>query len=188
MPQGEKHRIHVYSRNLRSNFGGTKLSSKPIQRRTSKKRRITQIMDAMYRLDAIYPELKENDAFFLSLIGICWLILADKLIHPLETRLVYKLHEPLVKLRRDDIRLICDRIEKQGMNDQHLHWLMMFLGTSLTPERKTGFVRKMWAVAFSDTQLHQSEVLAIRRVASLFGMEDEQIEGLRIEGKAMAGH
>ena len=34
-------------------------------------------MDAMYRLDAIYPELRENDNAFASLIAIVWLFLVD---------------------------------------------------------------------------------------------------------------
>jgi len=96
------------------------LSELNIKRRTSKKRRIAEIMDAMYRLDAIYPELKENDNAFASLVAICWLVLADKLVHPLETKLLYKLYDRYVKLRRDDIRFVCDRIEKAAMTEAHL--------------------------------------------------------------------
>ena len=42
-------------------------------------------MDSMYRLDAIYPELRENDNAFVSLIAIVWLFLVDKRMHPADT-------------------------------------------------------------------------------------------------------
>jgi len=142
-------------------------------------------MDAMYRLDAIYPELKENDNAFASLVAICWLVLADKLVHPLETKLLYKLYDRYVKLRRDDIRFVCDRIEKAAMTEAHLQWLMTFLGASLTPERKTGFILKIWAISYADENLHQSEHAAIRQVTKLFGMAEMEAKQLHNEGKAM---
>jgi uncharacterized tellurite resistance protein B-like protein len=141
----------------------------------------------MYRFDAIYPQLKENDNAFASLIAICWLILTGKMIHPLETKLLYKLYDPFVKLRRDDIRFICNRIEDDAMTEKHLEWLMMFLGTSLTIERKTGFIRKMWAIAYSEEKLHRAEPTAIKQMAKLFGMTQAEAEQLHNEGKAMAG-
>ncbi len=153
------------------------------KRRTSKKRRIAEIMEAMFRLDAIYPDFKENDNAFASLIILCWLMLADKRLHPLETRLLYKLYAPHLKLRRDDIGFITGRIEDAGMSVKHVDWLVSFLGASVTPERKSAIIRKMWALAYSDHKLHEAEVQAIRDVGKLFKFTAAEIELLQDEGK-----
>ena len=163
------------------------MNASSVQRRTNKKRRITQIMDAMYRLDAIYPELRENDAAFASLITITWLIRAENQIHPIETKLSYKLYEPYIKLRRDDIGFISKRIETENMAKVHMDWLAKFLEACLTKERKSGLVIKMWAISYADSKIHPSEVKVIRKICMLLGYSDSETEDLRDKGKSLAG-
>lgn len=144
-------------------------------------------MDSMYRLDAIYPELRENDNAFASLIAIVWLILADNRIPPTEARILKRLYEPYIKLRGDDIHFISERFEQCPMDQCHIQWLVSFLATSITPERRTGFIRKMWAIAYSDAKLHEAELAVVRQASCVFAVTDQETEQFREEGRAMAG-
>ncbi len=144
-------------------------------------------MDSMYRLDAIYPELRENDNAFASLIAIVWLFLVDKRIHPADTRMLRRLYEPYIKLRGDDILFISERLTLIPMDQSHIQWLASFLTTSITPERRAGFIRKMWTIAYSDHDLHEAELEVIRKASRIFALTDQEAEQLHEEGKAMAG-
>lgn len=157
------------------------------QKRASKKRRIRQLIDSMYRLDAIYPELRENDNAFASLIAIVWLFLVDKRMHPADTRMLKRLYDPYIKLRSDDILFISERLTLSPMDQSHIQWLASFLTTSITRERRAGLIRKMWTVAYSDSDLHETELDVIRKASRIFALTDREAEQLREEGRAMAG-
>ena len=144
-------------------------------------------MDSMYRLDAIYPELRENDNAFVSLIAIVWLFLVDKRMHPADTRMLKRLYEPYIKLRGDDIAFISERLTLSPMDQSHIQWLASFLTTSITRERRAGLIRKMWTVAYSDSDLHETELDVIRKASRIFALTDREAEQLREEGRAMAG-
>ncbi|MEO9876401.1 MAG: TerB family tellurite resistance protein [Anderseniella sp.] len=144
-------------------------------------------MDSMYRLDAIYPELRENDNAFASLIAIVWLLLTDKRIHPADARILRRLYDPYIKLRGDDIAFISERLTNSPMDQNHIQWLASFLTTSITLERRTGFIRKMWTIAYSDKDLHEAELDVIRQASRIFALTDREADQLREEGKVMAG-
>lgn len=141
----------------------------------------------MYRLDAIYPELRENDNAFASLIAIVWLFLVDKRMHPADTRMLKRLYDPYIKLRSDDILFISERLTLSPMDQSHIQWLASFLTTSITRERRAGLIRKMWTVAYSDSDLHETELDVIRKASRIFALTDREAEQLREEGRAMAG-
>ena len=144
-------------------------------------------MDSMYRLDAIYPELRENDNAFASLIAIVWLFLLDKRLHPADTKILKRLYDPYIKLRSDDILLISERLTLHPLDENQVHWLTSFLATSITRERRAGSIRKMWTIAYSLSELHEAETDVIREAASLFAFTDQEADQLHGEGKAMAG-
>ena len=144
-------------------------------------------MDSMYRLDAIYPELREKDNAFASLIAIVWLFLVDKRMHPADTRMLKRLYDPYIKLRSDDILFISERLTLSPMDQSHIQWLASFLTTSITRERRAGLIRKMWTVAYSDSDLHEAELDVIRKASRIFALTDREAEQLREEGRAMAG-
>lgn len=144
-------------------------------------------MDSMYRRDAIYPELRENDNAFASLIAIVWLFLADKRIQPTDARMLRRLYDPYIKLRGDDIAFISERLTLTPMDQSHIQWLASFLTTSITRERRAGFIRKMWTIAYSDSDLHEVELDVIRKASRVFALTDREADQLREEGKAMAG-
>lgn len=144
-------------------------------------------MDSMYRLDAIYPELRENDNAFASLIAIVWLFLVDQRLHPADTRILKRLYDPYIKLRGDDILFISERLTHSAMNQSHIQWLTSFLTTSITRERRAGFIRKMWTIAYFQGDLHDAELDVIRQAARLFALTNQEADQLREEGKAMAG-
>ena len=144
-------------------------------------------MDSMYRLDAIYPELRENDNAFATLIAIVWLLVADKRIHPADARILRRLYDPYIKLRGDDIAFISERLTTGPMDQNHIQWLASFLTTSITRERRTGFIRKMWTIAYSDSELHEAELDVIRKASRIFALTDREADQLHQEGKAMAG-
>jgi uncharacterized tellurite resistance protein B-like protein len=73
------------------------------------------------------------------------------------------------------------------MDQSHIQWLASFLTTSITRERRTGFIRKMWTIAYSDGDLHAAELEVIRKASPIFALTDREAEQLREEGRAMAG-
>lgn len=144
-------------------------------------------MDSMYRLDAIYPELRENDSAFASLIAIIWLFLVDKRLHPADSKILKRLYHPYIKLRGDDILFVSKRLTVNPIVQDHMQWLGSLLTTSITRERRAGFVRKMWTIAYTHNDLHEAELEVIRKTSRLFGLTDQEAEQLRQEGAAMAG-
>jgi uncharacterized tellurite resistance protein B-like protein len=153
----------------------------------NKKRRIGQIMNAMYRLDAIYPELRENDNAFVSLIAIVWMFLDDTRMHPADARILKRLYDPHIKLRGDDIRFISQRFAQCPTDQCHIEWLLSFLATSISHERRTGFIRKMWTTAYLDAKLSEIELEVVKKASCVFAVTEMEAEQLRDEGKVMAG-
>ncbi len=143
-------------------------------------------MESMYRRDAMYPQLRENDNAFASLIAIVWLIIADNRIHPAETRILKPLYDPDIKLRGDDIHFISQRFARRPADQYQIQWLISFLSTSITPERRAGLIRKMWTLACSDTRLCDAELEVIRKASYAFAVTDQEAEQLRNEAMVTA--
>jgi uncharacterized tellurite resistance protein B-like protein len=115
------------------------------------------------------------------------LLVADKRIHPADARILRRLYDPYIKLRGDDIAFISERLTTSPMDQNHIQWLASFLTTSITRERRTGFIRKMWTIAYSDSDLHEAELDVIRKASRIFALTDREADQLHQEGKAMAG-
>ncbi len=115
-----------------------------------------------------------------------WLFLADSRLSPTNTAILRRLYDPYIKLRTDDIQFISERLTDTPMNEDHIAWLTSYLTTSITRERRTGFIRKMWAIAYSDPDLHEAEMDVVRKASQLFALSDQEAERLRQEGLAMA--
>ena len=98
-----------------------------------------------------------------------------------------RLYDPYIKLRSDDILFISERLTLSPMDQSHIQWLASFLTTSITRERRAGLIRKMWTVAYSDSDLHETELDVIRKASRIFALTDREAEQLREEGRAMAG-
>ncbi len=143
-------------------------------------------MDSMNRLDAIYPELRENDNAFASLFAIVWLFLLDNRLHPADSRILKRLYDPYIKLRSEDILFISERLTLDPLDQDRIRWLTSFLTTSITRERRAGFIRKMWTIAYSHNSLHKAELDVIRKTSGLFALTDAEADRLHAEGKAMA--
>jgi uncharacterized tellurite resistance protein B-like protein len=141
------------------------------RRRQGKKRLLATILDAMHRLDAIFPETRPESTNFGALIMCCRLMLADGIIHPLETRFLTRLVAPQIKLRRDDIEFICDRIEDRCMTDRHLEWLISFMQSSMTPADRDALAKALYGVAMADHNLHQAESRVIDQAQHLLGLK-----------------
>lgn len=144
-------------------------------------------MESMYRRDAMFPQLRENDNAFASLIAMVWLFIADDRIHPAEARILKPLYDPHIKLRGDDIRFISERFDQRPADQHQIQWLISFLSTSITPERRAGLIRKMWALAYSDSKLCEAELEVVRKASCTFAATDQEAEQLRNEGQVMAG-
>ena len=141
------------------------------RRRQGKKRMLTTILDAMHRLDAIFPEMRNDTIDFAILIMFCQLIIADGKMHPHETRLLTKLVSPRIKLRKDDVELICSRLKQQRTSDQHIDWLVSFMQSSMTPAGRCELARSLEELAVADNHLHQAEQHVIKRARLLLGLE-----------------
>lgn len=140
------------------------------RQRQGKKRCIARILDAMHRLDAIYPEIKQNTPVFSSLILFCWLIMADGQIHPSETRLLSRLVSPYIKLRRDDVEYVCSQIENLGMTDKHAQWLVSFIQSGMTPDDKVALSVSLEQLAMADHRLHPAELAIVRNAQKMLGI------------------
>ncbi len=141
------------------------------RRRQGKKRMLATILDAMHRLDAIFPETRPETVNFGALIMCCRLILADGIVHPLETRFLTRLVAPRIKLRRDDIEFICDRVEDRCITARHLEWLISFMQSSMTPDDRTTLATALHELAMADHNLHNAELQVIDQVLQLLGLK-----------------
>lgn len=144
-----------------------------VRRRQGKKRCLATIFDAMFRRDAIFPEIRSETVGFAALIVMCNLMLADGKVHPLETRCLTRLVAPDIKLRRDDIEYICDRIQDEGMVKAHLDWLVTFMQSAMPPSERQHLASALEELARSDHLVHKAEVDVIVRVRRLLGLMPE---------------
>jgi uncharacterized tellurite resistance protein B-like protein len=149
------------------------------RRRQGKKRVLAIILDAMHRLDAIFPETRPDTIDFGTLIMFCQLILADGKIHPLETRLLTRLVSPRIKLRKDDVELICSRLKERRTSDKHLDWLVTFLQSSMTPESRCELAGSLAELAIADNHLHPAELQVIQHARLLLGLDTARLAANR---------
>lgn len=147
------------------------MTEKIVQRRQGKKRNLARIFDAMYGLNAVYPEVHANTPAFATLIIFCWLIIADGHIHPAETRMLTRLVAPQIKLRRDDVEYVCKQIEDRGMENRHLEWLVSFIQSGIAPDAKQQLICSLNQLAMADQRLHPAETAVIRKARELFGVK-----------------
>jgi uncharacterized tellurite resistance protein B-like protein len=145
------------------------MTERIVQRRQGKKRNIARIFDAMYGLNAVYPEVQASTPAFATLIIFCWLIISDGLIHPAETRLLTKLVAPRIKLRRDDVEFVCNQIQERGMDERHLKWLVSFIQSGIAPDAKRELLESLDRLAMADHLLHPAEAAVIRKARELLG-------------------
>jgi uncharacterized tellurite resistance protein B-like protein len=141
------------------------------RRRQGKKRMLATILDAMHRLDAIFPETRPETVNFGALIMCCRLILADGIVHPLETRFLTRLVAPQIKLRKDDVEFICDRIEGRCMTGRHLEWLISFMQSSMAPDDRSALAEALQELALADHNLHTAELQVIDQALHLLGLK-----------------
>lgn len=105
----------------------------------------------------------------------CQLILADGKIHPLETRLLARLVSPRIKLRKDDVELICSRLKERRTSDKHLDWLVTFMQSSMTPESRCELAGSLAKLAIADNHLHPAELQVIQRARLLLGLDTARL-------------
>jgi hypothetical protein len=133
----------------------------------SKKRRIAELIGAMQRRDAIFPDVEENDLVFASLIAFSSGLLAQQREKPESCSLAFTIFGEYLKLRRDDIRFICDRISNGPLSAAEWRWLSCFT-TSLAPrDRRRHMIRKMIAAAEKRETCRENAAL-MQSLADLF--------------------
>lgn len=118
-----------------------------VRRRTRKKRRLVEIIDHAHRLDAIFPELQENDEQFLQLIMLIWVLGEDGTISMQKRRHLAMLFKPVLNLRADDLRFVSHRLKSCGISDSHVKWLCEFLISSFAGELRTRLVEQLNVIA-----------------------------------------
>jgi uncharacterized tellurite resistance protein B-like protein len=136
---------------------------------------LAAILDAMHRLDAIFPETRHDTIDFSILVMFCQLIMADGKIHPLETRLLTRLVSPRIKLRKDDIELICSRLKERHTSDRQLDWLVTFMQSSMTPASRRELAQSLEELAIADKHLHPAEQHVIQRARFLLGLDSTRL-------------
>ena len=114
-----------------------------VQRRTKKKRRLVEIIEHAHRLDAIFPELEDNDEQFLQLIILIWVVGENGKISMLMRRHLAMLFKPNLNLRSDDLRFVSHRLKSCEISDGHVKWLCDFLTACFAGELKAKLVQKL---------------------------------------------
>ena len=114
-----------------------------VQRRSKKKRRLVEIIEHAHRLDAIFPELEDNDEQFLQLIMLIWVVSENGKISMLMRRHLAKLFNPDLNFRADDLRFVSHRLKSRGISDGHVKWLCDFLIACFSDELRTKLVQKI---------------------------------------------
>lgn len=118
-----------------------------VRRRTRKKRRLVEIIDHANRLDAIFPEVQENDEQFLQLIMLIWVLGEDGTISMQKRRHLAMLFKPVLNLRADDLRFVSHRLKSCGISDSQVKWLCEFLISSFAGELRTRLVEQLNVIA-----------------------------------------
>lgn len=118
-----------------------------VRRRTRKKRRLVEIIDHAHRLDAIFPDLQENDEQFLQLIMLIWVLGENGTISMQQRRHLAMLFKPDLNLRSDDLRFVSHRLKTCGISDGQVRWLCEFLVSSFAGELRTRLVEQLNSIA-----------------------------------------
>lgn len=133
-----------------------------VRRRTRKKRRLVEIIDHARRLDAIFPDLEENDEQFLQLIMLIWVVGEDGKISMQNRRQLAGLFKPGLNLRADDLRFVSNRLKTCRISDGQVKWLCEFLTSSFAMHLRTRLVEQLNAItadAGTATVARQKKVL-----------------------------
>ncbi|MEO9876639.1 MAG: hypothetical protein ABJM26_05650 [Anderseniella sp.] len=118
-----------------------------VRRRTRKKRRLVEIIDHAHRLDAIFPELQDNDEQFLQLIMLIWVLSENGSISMNKRRYLAMLFKPGLNLRADDMRFVSHRLKTRGISDGQVKWLCEFMVSSFAGELRTRLVEQLNDIA-----------------------------------------
>ena len=118
-----------------------------VRRRTRKKRRLVEIIDHAHRLDAIFPELQDNDEQFLQLIMLIWVLSENGSISMNKRRYLAMLFKPGLNLRSDDMRFVSHRLATCGISDSQVKWLCEFMVSSFAGELRTRLVEQLNGIA-----------------------------------------
>ncbi len=118
-----------------------------VRRRTRKKRRLVEIIDHAHRLDAIFPELQDNDEQFLQLIMLIWVFSENGSISMNKRRYLAMLFKPGLNLRSDDMRFVSHRLNTCGISDSQVKWLCEFIVSSFAGELRTRLVEQLNGIA-----------------------------------------
>jgi len=118
-----------------------------VRRRTRKKRRLVEIIDHAHRLDAIFPELQDNDEQFLQLIMLIWVLSENGSISMTKRRYLAMLFKPALNLRSDDMRFVSHRLMTCGISDSQVKWLCEFMVSSFAGELRTRLVEQLNGIA-----------------------------------------
>ncbi len=118
-----------------------------VRRRTRKKRRLVEIIDHAHRLDAIFPELQDNDEQFLQLIMLIWVLSENGTISMDKRRYLAMLFKPGLNLRADDMRFVSHRLKTCGISDGQIKWLCEFMVNCFAGELRTRLVEQLNGIA-----------------------------------------
>jgi hypothetical protein len=151
--------------------GGVKMTGVAGRQRQGKKRVLANVLNAMFRLDAIYPDMETATHAFSSLIIMSKLLLDDGRVHPAETRMLTRFVSPHIKLRRDDTEFVCEQITERGMTGEHVAWLASYVKSGMTPDRKASMREAFDRAADSGQRLRPAEILALDETRRLFGLD-----------------
>ncbi len=123
------------------------MTVKGVRRRTRKKRRLVEIIDHARRLDAIYPELEENDELFVRLIMLIWVVGENGKISMQNRRHLTVMFKPDLNLRSDDLRFVSHRLKSCRISEGQVKWLCEFLTSSFAMHLRTSLVSQLDAIA-----------------------------------------
>ncbi len=118
-----------------------------VRRRTKKRRRLVEIIDHARRLDAIFPELEDNDEQFVRLIMLIWVVGENGNISMQNRRHLAVLFKPELNLRSDDLRFVSHRLKACRISDGQVKWLCEFLTSSFAMHIRTSLVKQLNAIA-----------------------------------------
>ena len=139
--------------------------------RLGKKRALASLLNAMFRTDAIYPDVTGSTHAFSLLIIMSKLLLDDGRINPADTRMLAKLLSPHIKLRRDDCEFVCNQIVERGMKGNHIMWLVSYMKSAMTPDRSLRLREDFDQLAFNSDRLRPAEVTVLREARRLLGYD-----------------
>ena len=133
-----------------------------VRRRTRKKRRLVGIIDHAHRLDAIFPELQDNDEQFLQLIMLIWVLSENGTISMNKRQYLAMLFKPGLNLRAEDMRFVSHRLNTCGISDGQVKWLCEFMVSSFAGELRARLIEQLKGIvadAGTVTMARQRKIL-----------------------------